>query len=43
MSILSVRDNEKRKWKKTRDTIEQGGTEAIAKGWVLNDFIVHLS
>ena len=26
-----------------KDRKEQGGTEAIVKGWVLNDFVVHLS
>ena len=29
--------------KKQADRKEQGGTEAIVKGWELNDFVVHLS
>ena len=28
---------------KNKDRKEQVGTEAIAKGWELNDFVVHLS
>ena len=34
----------KQKQKKTnKDRKEQGGTEAIVKGWKLNDFAVYLS
>ena len=33
---------EKRK-KKKKDRKEQGRTEAIVKGWELNDFVEHLS
>ena len=50
MSINSVRENENIRWKgnakttKTnKDIREQGGTEAVVKGWELNDFVVHLS
>ena len=52
MSIINVRDNENKRWnrnqkeknkwtKKYRN--EQGGTEAIVKGWELSDVVVHLS
>ena len=35
---------EKRKKKQTnKDRKEWGGTEAVVKGWELNDFVVHLS
>ena len=51
MLIISVRDNENNRWKiiakkrnkANKDRQEQGGTEAIMKGWELNDFFVHLS
>ena len=55
MAIITVRDNEKNRWKRNtkvnkkqtkkanKDRKEQGGTEAIVKGWELNDFVVHLS
>ena len=54
MLIISVRGNENSRWKKNvkkknnnkqtnKDRKEEGGTEAIAKGWELNDFVVHLS
>ena len=29
--------------KSNKDRKEQGGTEAMVKGWELNDFILHLS
>ena len=29
--------------KPKKDRKKQGGTEAIVKGWELNDFVVHLS
>ena len=36
----------KEKWRKTKktneDRKEQRGTEAIVRGWELNDFVVHL-
>ena len=51
MSKISIRDNENSRWKRNtkkqqkhkKDRKEQGGTEAIVKGWELNDFVVHLS
>ena len=54
MSIISVRDNENSRWKRNAKTkkIKQSkkqtqkrtrGTEAIVKGWELNDIFVHLS
>ena len=49
MPIISVRDNENNRWKRNakinRDKGGRtgGGTEAIVKGWELNDFVVHLS
>ena len=52
MLIISIRDNENSRWK--RNTKKQQkknrqkqkgarGTEAIVKGWELNDFVGHLS
>ena len=29
--------------KPKKDRKKQGGTEAIVKGWELNDFVVHIS
>ena len=52
MPIISVRDNENNRWKRNakKQTNKQKmteknklGTEAIAKGWDLNDFVAHLS
>ena len=49
MPIISVRDmkiideREKQTNKTNKDRKELGGTEAIVKGWELNDFVVHLS
>ena len=54
MPIISIRDNENNRWKRDakkqktnkqtkKDGKEQGGIEAIVKGWDLNDFVVHLS
>ena len=48
MSIISARDNENNRWKRNstkenKARKEQGGTEAMMKGWELNDFVVHLS
>ena len=40
------KQNEKRKTKQSKtneDKKEQGGAQAIVKGWELNDFVVHLS
>ena len=34
------RSTEKKKKKKKKDRTEQGRTEAIVKGWELNDFVV---
>ena len=50
MPIIMRRDNENNSWKRNaktkqrnkKDREEQGGTEAIVKGWELNDFVVHL-
>ena len=33
---------EKEKRQTFKDRKEQGGTEAIVKGWEINDFVVHL-
>ena len=41
MKIIDDRETEKNKNKKDRK--EQVGTEAVVKGWELNDFVVHLS
>ena len=53
MPIISARDNENSRWKrnakkKTAKKTKQRqkgarGKEAIAKGWELNDFVVHLN
>ena len=50
MSIISARNHESKRWKrdkekqkKPKDKKEQGETEAIVKGWKLNDFVEHLS
>ena len=54
MPIISVRDNENSRYARnakkpqTTTTTKQRqrgarGTEAIVKGWELNDFVVHLS
>ena len=52
MLIISVRDNENNRWKKSvkkskqkkknKDRKEQGRTVATVEGWELNDFVVHL-
>ena len=46
MPIISVeimrRIDEKKTKKKQTKTERKRGTEAIAKGWELNDFVVHL-
>ena len=46
MLITSVRGNEGNRWKrntkKDKDRKEQGATEAIMKGWGLNNFVVRL-
>ena len=42
--VMKVRDEkETQKKKKKKNRKEQVGTEAIMKGWKLNDFVVHLS
>ena len=43
MKIIEERESLKKKNKANKDRQEQGGTEAIMKGWELNDFAVHLS
>ena len=56
MPIISVRDNENKRWNKNAkqqqqpqqkekqaETKKNKGTEAIVKGWELNDFAMHLS
>ena len=51
MLIISVRDDENKRWKRNakknkqvnKDEKEGEGTEAIVKGWQLNEFVVHLS
>ena len=44
MKIIDQKETQKtpKKQRQTK-TREQGGTEAIVKGWELNDFAVHLS
>ena len=47
MKIIDEREMQKQKIKqpkknkKNKDRTEQGGTEAIMKGWELNDHFVH--
>ena len=41
MKIIDERETPKKRQKRTRGV--EGGTEAIVKGWELNDFVVHLS
>ena len=47
MKIIDEKETQRQKTNKKKttrkDRKEQGGTEAIVKGWVLNDFVVHLS
>ena len=52
MSIINVRDNENKRWKRNQKEKnkwtkkyrnEKGGTEAIVKVWELSDVVVHLS
>ena len=38
-----TKNKKEQKKNKNKDGKEQGRTEAIVKGWVLNDFVVHLS
>ena len=40
MKIIDERQTNKQK---NKDRREQGGPEAIVKGWELNGFVVHLS
>ena len=35
--------NKTKKNRKKKKNKERGGTEAILKGWGLNDFVVHLA
>ena len=44
IKIIDKRETQKQKKTKTsKDRKEQGGTEAIVKGWELNGFVAHLS
>ena len=45
MLIVSVEIMKKNRWKRNAKKQQKGarGTEAIGKGWDLNDFFVHLS
>ena len=45
MKIVDKRETQKKQKQKqtNKDRKEQGGTEAIVKGWELNDSVVHLS
>ena len=52
MLIICVRDNKNNRWKRNAETKRQQqqqqknrtrGTEAIAKGWEINDFVEQLS
>ena len=38
-----MKEKDKNKTKQNKDREEQGGPEAIVKGWELNDFVVHLN
>ena len=40
MNIIDEKEAQKKKKKKKTDRKEQGRTEAIVKGWELNDFVV---
>ena len=42
MKIIDEKEIQQKK-KKNKDRKQQGGTEAMMKGWELNDFVVHLS
>ena len=54
MLMINAMDNENNRWKRNtkkkakqnkqtkKGSKEQRGTEAIVKGWELNDFVVHL-
>ena len=42
MKIVDERETQKTAKKETKTEKSKGG-EAIAKGWKLNDFVVHLS
>ena len=52
MLIICVKDNKNNRWKRNAETKRQQqqqkktrtrGTEAIAKGWEINDFVEQLS
>ena len=45
MKTIDQREWQKKKQQKKNKQRQKGakGTEAIAKGWELNDFVVHLS
>ena len=40
---IKTQNNKNNNNNKNKDIKEQGATEAIVKGWELNDFVVHLS
>ena len=40
---IKIVDEREMQKKKNKGRKEQGGTEALLKGWELNDFVVHLS
>ena len=40
--LVSVKDNENNRWKRKAKK-KKRGTEAIAKGWEINDFVERLS
>ena len=42
MLIISVKDNENHEEKRKKKKKRTKGTEAIAKGWELNDFVARL-
>ena len=41
--IKIIDERETQNKTKNKDRRKQGGTEALLKGWELNDFVVHLS
>ena len=44
MPIISAKDHENNRWKRnTKKKKRTRGTEAIAKGWEINDFVECLS
>ena len=43
MKVREEKETQKKKKKEKKNRKEQVGTEAIMKGWKLNDFVLHLS